>query len=79
MQIVVTLGVRRKPNQTQKRQLQDPFRDVKCLCPYFKNTRKQTYHRRVARILCVCVWRGGGGAYLKNRDQIMNILNDTLC
>ena len=22
---------------------------------------------------------GGGGAYLKNRDQIMNVLNDTLC
>ena len=80
MQIVVTLGVRRKPNQTQKRQLQDPFRDVKCLCPDFKNTRKQTYHRRVARIFFVCVCGGGGGgAYLKNRDQIMNILNDTLC
>ena len=30
----------------------------------------------------VCVWGmggGGGGAYLKNRDQIMNVLNDTLC
>ena len=38
------------------------------------------YHRRVARILCVCVCVcGGGGAYLKNRDQIMNVLNDTLC
>ena len=22
---------------------------------------------------------GGGGAYLKNRNQIMNVLNDTLC
>ena len=22
---------------------------------------------------------GGGGAYLKNRDQIMNVLNETLC
>ena len=31
--------------------------------------------RRVARIF----WGGGGGAYLKNRDQIMNVLNDTLC
>ena len=30
--------------------------------------------RRVARIF----W-GGEGAYLKNRDQIMNVLNDTLC
>ena len=37
-------------------------------------------YRRVARILCVCVWGGGGGgAYLKNRDQIMNVLIDTLC
>ena len=25
------------------------------------------------------LWGGGGGAYLKNRDQIMNVLNDTLC
>ena len=22
---------------------------------------------------------GGGGTYLKNQDQIMNVLNDTLC
>ena len=22
---------------------------------------------------------GGGGAYLNNRDQIINVLNDTLC
>ena len=29
--------------------------------------------------VCVCVWGGGGGAYLKNRDQIMNVLNETLC
>ena len=33
--------------------------------------------------MCVCVCGGGGGgggrAYLKNRDQIMNVLNDTLC
>ena len=30
--------------------------------------------------MCVCVWGGGGGgAYLKNWDQIMNVLNDTLC
>ena len=35
-------------------------------------------YRRVARIFC---GRGGGegGAYLKNWDQIMNVLNDTLC
>ena len=27
------------------------------------------------------LWGGGGrgGAYLKNWDQIMNVLNDTLC
>ena len=30
--------------------------------------------RRVARI-----FRGGGGAYLNNRDQIINVLNDTIC
>ena len=37
-------------------------------------------YRRVARIFCVCVCGGGeGGAYLKNRDQIKNVLNDTLC
>ena len=29
--------------------------------------------------VCVCVGGGGGGAYLKNWDQIMNVLNDTLC
>ena len=33
--------------------------------------------RRVARIFCG--GGGGGGAYLKNQDQIMNVLNDTLC
>ena len=33
-------------------------------------------YRRVARTFFV---GGGGGAYLKNRDQIMNVLNDTLC
>ena len=32
--------------------------------------------RRVDRIFCK---GGGGGAYLKNWDQIMNVLNDTLC
>ena len=30
--------------------------------------------RRVARIFC-----GGGGAYLNNRDQIINVSNDKLC
>ena len=35
--------------------------------------------RRVARIFFWGgVGGGGGGAYLKNRDQIMNVLNDTL-
>ena len=29
--------------------------------------------------VCVCGGGGGGGAYLKNWDQIMNVLNDTLC
>ena len=29
--------------------------------------------------VCVCGGGGGGGAYLKNRDQIMNVLNETLC
>ena len=33
-------------------------------------------YRRVARIF---VGGGGEGAYFKNRDQIMNVLNDTLC
>ena len=32
--------------------------------------------RRVAMIFC---GGGGGGAYLNNRDQIINILNETLC
>ena len=32
-------------------------------------------YRRVARIFC----GGGGGAYLNNRNQIINVLNDTLC
>ena len=25
------------------------------------------------------LWGGGGGAYLNNRDKIINVLNDTLC
>ena len=33
--------------------------------------------RRVARIFCGG-GGGGGGAYLENRDQIMNVWNDTL-
>ena len=43
--------------------------DVICLTETWLN-------RRVARIFC---GGGRGGAYLKNRDQIMNVLNDTQC
>ena len=34
-----------------------------------------TASRRIARIFV----GGGGGAYLNNRDQIINVLNDTPC
>ena len=37
-----------------------------------------TASRRIARIF-VGGGGGGGGAYLNNRDQIINVLNDTLC
>ena len=30
-------------------------------------------------MVVVVVGGGGGGAYLDNRDQIMNVWNDTLC
>ena len=33
--------------------------------------------RRVARIFCG--GGGGGDAYINNRDQIINVLNDTIC